>query len=395
MNDIVKRESVKRIAGLELNALLYSGVLPKEIFEGARVLSSGQPVFDINGEMLFYRVPVQKGSRIFHADIAANPALGSPILAVHDGLNWKVKDLRKTAREIAERKYKVEFDQFRFVAYSYPKIAFQFTKKGTETLMLELYTWKRVPSERRRGPDEPPSNFERWSLLNEIPSKRAAKNIKTFTDRTGFWDDRLPLDLSGEMIIKPENLAIVEFKKWLDPGELIIVIDQRKLHYSLENTDHHPCYELRGQLTHVWCVAASVQMLLDFYRYDYDQESIADELQLGTLVLPNGLPYARVGDIVTVIEKLSSQALDVNMNTDPSWTEFRSEIRANRPLISIVPGHSRTVAGYTSTTLGAWFLFRGLLVYNPWPPTGGVITTWENFDLYTYIYTFTAQPTLV
>ncbi len=71
MNDIVKPESVKRITGLELNALLYYGVLPKKVFEGARVQSSGQPVFDINGEKLFYRAPVQKGSRIFHVDIAS------------------------------------------------------------------------------------------------------------------------------------------------------------------------------------------------------------------------------------------------------------------------------------------------------------------------------------
>ena len=29
--------------------------------------------------------------------------------------------------------------------------------------------------------------------------------------------------------------------------------------------------------------------------------------------------------------------------------------------------------GFTQTELFGWYLFRGLLVYDPWPPTGGVI----------------------
>ena len=394
MNDIIKPDSVKRIAGLELNALLYSGVLPKEVFEGARVLSSGQKVFDINGEMLFYRVPVQKGSRTFHVDIAANPALGSPVLAIHSGLNWKVRNLQRKARDIAKREYEVEFDHLRFVAFSFPKIAFQFTKKGTETLMLELHTWKPVPSERLRAPDEPPSNFERWSLLEEIPDDRAARNIKSFTDRIRFWDDKLPPYASGDLIIRSEYLVLSEFKKLLDPEELVVSrFERRELRYSLEDTDHNPCYELRRQPNNHWCVAASVQMLLDFYRYNYSQERIAQELQLGNRNHPKGLPYARGGDVVTVIERLSSQALDANMNTSPNWAEFRSEIRANRPLISVILGHSRTVAGYARSRLGEWLDFRGLLVYDPHPPPTGKISL-HNFDTITYEFTFTAQPTL-
>jgi predicted RNase H-like HicB family nuclease len=45
----------------------------------------------------------------------------------------------------------------------------------------------------------------------------------------------------------------------------------RELHYSTRDVTHFPCYELRGQETNVWCVGASVQMILDFYRYEYTQ----------------------------------------------------------------------------------------------------------------------------
>ena len=88
--------------------------------------------------------------------------------------------------------------------------------------------------------------------------------------------------------------------------------------------------------------------------YHYDQPRLAQELGLGTCDHPNGLPYSQVNKVVTVIEKLSSNTLDATLIANPGWTTFRDEIRANRPLISFIPGHSRTVAGYTSQN---YFLF--------------------------------------
>ena len=154
-----------------------------------------------------------------------------------------------------------------------------------------------------------------------------------------------------------------------------LIVDTRELHYSTRNADHFTCYQVRGQETNVWCVAASVQMVLDFYRYEYTQVRLADELGLGTLANPSGLPYARDGDVVTVLEAMTSNALDASMTTSPNWSEFRTEIRANRPLISFVPGHSRTIAGYTRVGISGFGLlpFRGLLVYDPWPPNAGCV----------------------
>jgi hypothetical protein len=171
------------------------------------------------------------------------------------------------------------------------------------------------------------------------------------------------------------------------------------VHYSPRPADHHPCYELRGQQTNVWCVAASVEMLLNYYRYQYTQPRLATELGLGTCTNPNGLPYSRVDDIATVIESLSSNTLNATKYANPSWTVHRNEIKANRPLISIVPKHCRTVAVYTESKiqLPGVATYRGLLVYDPWPPTtcalpeqGGVVTRWENFNTGTYEFAFSA-----
>lgn len=392
MSTAFTRSTVKRLAGLELNALLYSETLPKHIFQGARIRSSGTPIYDVSGERLFYRIPVMRGrTQVAYADIAANPALGSPLLAVHQGLEWNARALLDQAISVARKRHeRTEFTRVRFVAYSYPKLAVQFLKGQKETLMLELYTWRLVPPKRKREPKEPPSNFERWSLIEELPAARKRKNMESFQKRVSEWNRISPLaERKYSELLHP-----LEFEQVMVGITLPITIDSYELHYSLESGDHNPCYELRGQQTYVWCVAASVQMFLDFYRYNYQQTRIAQELDLGTIDDPNGLPYSRDGDVVTALEDLTGNALNANMNTNPNWAEFRNEIKANRPIISFVPGHSRTVAGYTSTKLFGWYVFRGLLVYDPWPPATGVITRWENFDIQTYRRTFTAQLTL-
>jgi hypothetical protein len=137
-------------------------------------------------------------------------------------------------------------------------------------------------------------------------------------------------------------------------------------------------------------------MLLDFYRYGYSQTRVASALGLGTPSSPKDLASGQENIVVTAIQALTSNALDVTRLDNPTWEDFRDEIAANRPVISFVPGHARTIAGYTDSgpvaTLGA---FRGLLVYDPWPPIQGVVTRWENVDVQIYTIAFLAQLSLV
>jgi hypothetical protein len=384
----INRQMVKRLTALELNALLYTKVLPYDTFDDSTIKFPGTPIYDINGELLFYRIPISRGqTSLGYTDIAANFVFGSPIIAVGSGQGWNQKDILNKAITIARRRYKkVDFDNTRFVAYSFPKIAIQFLKNDKETLMLEFGTWIPVP---KKAKNESDVNFQRWSLIEETPNKVKRSRSRSFEKRISNWEKILPTKKKFDI----NQISLNQFKKIIPPS-LRFRTDSRELHYSTTNTDHFTCDEVRGQLTNVWCVAASVHMILDFYRYNYAQTRIADELDLGTLANPNGLPYSRDADVVTVMEGLTNNALDANMNTTPAWSEFVNEIRANRPLVSFIPGHSRTIAGYTYTRLGGWYLFRGLLVYDPWPPTTGVITRWENFDNQSYRRTFTAHVTL-
>jgi hypothetical protein len=388
-------KQASRLAGLELNSLLSAAVIPSAVFQGASVARTGTPVYDVNGELLFYRMPVSRGKEtVGYADMAAHPGLGGPLLSINRGVSWDEKTVLKNAIAAARKAERgLRYDKIRFVAYSFPKLAIQFLLKEKEVLMLEWMTWKAVPQAAARL-ETAPANFERWSLLDNTDKRSLKSNANNLQTRIERWQKLFP-----EKKVPARQRRFQAHK--LDPQSFQKAImvkfrgfDLRELHYSTNLADHHPCYELRGQLTNVWCVAASVQMLLDFYRYNYAQTRLATELGLGTLTNPNGLPYSQDGAVVTVLQNMTSNALTANMNTTPNWNEFRDEIRANRPLISFVPGHSRTVAGYVRLSLAA-ISFRGLLVYDPWPPTTGVITSWENFDTNSYRRTFTAQLTLV
>lgn len=374
---------IQRIAGLELNALRAAEVLGEE-YERVSVPARGTPVYDVNGELLFHRLPLSRGrTRAGYVDLAVHEALAEPLLATSIGAGWDEQALVEQGRTNAARgRRRLSFDAVRFVAYSYPKLALQFLKDGTEVLMLELYTWAEVPQAGLAGRQTlEPSNFERWSLLDELPATERRARAAGFNRRLALWDQPSLRRLDTTKVAL-ETLRVRDFR--------LRLVDRREVHYSPRDADHAPCYELRGQQTNVWCVAASVEMVLNFYRYTYDQVRLAQELGLGTLTSPNGLPYSRVGDVVTVMERLTSNALDVTMHVNPGWDVFRDQIRANRPLVSFVPGHSRSVAGYTRTLIALvnQIPFRGLLVYDPWPPTTGVITRWENFATHTYQYAY-------
>jgi peptidase C39-like protein len=384
-----QRPREQGLAWAELNLLNVAHALPTAL-DGAR-FGAATPIYDLNGQELYVRFPLLRGNQALgYADTATSPAFGALLLAAAPGATWNERAILKEAQEAARLPHRP--DTVRFVAYSYPKLAVQFLAEGQELALLELWTWREVPPRSDRRKDEPPSDFERWSFLDEQPAEVLRRNRTRYRKRADAIEDLL----KRARRVPKDKISREVFEPVIRRDILKLLFETRDVHYSTRDADHFTCYEVRGQQTSVWCVAASVQMLLDFYRYEYTQVRLAAELGLGTLANPNGLPYTRDGDVVTVVEAMSSGALDASMTMTPSWTEFRNEIRANRPLISFVPGHARTVAGYTRSGLafGGLTPFRGLLVYDPWPPNVGVITRWENFDATTYRRTFTAHVNL-
>jgi hypothetical protein len=77
----------------------------------------------------------------------------------------------------------------------------------------------------------------------------------------------------------------------------------------------------------------------------------------------------------------------------PTTLHAVREVQRHR--FSFIPWYSRTVAGYIDSLLLGMAGFRGLLVYDPWPPNAGIITRWENFATQTYQYTYSARVSTI
>lgn len=277
---MLSKSEVRRIAGLELNAFNFARILPNA-FEGGSIMSSGTPVYDINGTILYYRFSVTtEQGYAGYADVAASEAIGEPLLATSVGLEWNEKEVLNEAAAAAKQNYRaVDFDDIRVVAYSYPKIAAQFLKGGNEVLMLEWKSWVEIPgSVQHERTLLTPSNFERWSLLDEMPEETKQANVMNFKRRMDGWKTTR---------LSEFDFTTIKRKSFELPGVVIDLIDTHEVSYGACSSDHKPCFELRGQQTHVWCVAASVEMLLNFYRYQYSQARLARELGLGTCTSPN------------------------------------------------------------------------------------------------------------
>lgn len=368
---------VPSLAAAQLSMLLAtSGTRPK--VDGVEIRSEGTPIYDLEGDVLFERVALNRQS---YVDLAVAPEFGAPLVAFSTGAAWDPKGLIARATEALRRTVRrASFDEARLVAYTFPKLAVQFLKGGQEVALIECYTDALVPAE-----SEDP-NFRRIPFRSELDPRVARRKAKRFGQTLEQASVELQRINRFSPVVRLDDAWVELFRTRTEA---------RDLHYSSRSADHQTCFELRGQETNVWCVGASVQMVLDFYRYEYTQTRLATELGLGTKANPNGLPYSRDADVVMVLENMSSKSLVAAMNTSPTFSEYKGEIKANRPLISFIPGHSRAVAGYKETTSVFTSLnYQGLLVFDPWPPNAGVITRWENFGATSYRRTFTAHVSL-
>lgn len=388
------REEVIALSVLELNAILASGVLSAKVFDGAQVRTRlGTPLYDLNGQVLVYRLPIYRGdNRIAFMDVAADDGLGGPLLAVGRRLDWNERRIRAEAREAARLlRDGLKYDQMRFVAYGYPKFGIEFLNDGVPVLLLEYQSWEEVPRKTEEGEGETgPGQIESWSFLDRLPQESKQENARSLASRRERWQSQ-----AQDLLTTPRRtfISLSSFRgdiKGTDTGT------SDTLHYSTRDDSHSVCFELEPQENSRWCVPASVQMTLLFWRYEYDQTRVARELGLDTTP-PRDLPYDDVGRIEDVIERLTSDALAAGAAPRPSFRYFQEITRDNRPVISVLSSHCRVVVGFKA---GAFL--EGLHVFDPWPPpralldpgearridyrglseAGGTEWLWEDFELY-------------
>ena len=117
-------------AWAELNLLNAAGAIRG--LEGARLAPTGTAVYDLNGEPLFLRTRVEGGDAHGYVDTALDPRVGAPLLAISHA-EWAPQALYEEAAEtLQSRRRPITYNEARFVAFSFPKIAIQFLRDGEE-----------------------------------------------------------------------------------------------------------------------------------------------------------------------------------------------------------------------------------------------------------------------
>ena len=340
------------------------------------------PIYDLDGELLFYEfTAMARNKQVGRLKAGATKRLGAAVVTLEMGSRpWDPDRGTKMARKQAKKLYpRATVAGTSLVCYSYPKIAVKVDLrergKRNRSLLFDVADGTHI---QRFGEDELEGQTA-WSFLNTLSPAQADRRIR-------LWDLR---DREREAAVTktPKLFAqgftareAVKIRPTLVvKSPYIIPFYSQKVITFGPRCDTHECFELYAQQTNVYCAVATGQMILDFYRYYYDQDDIATAM--GTSAGGTGNSGQVQG-----YESLSKGCLDATYDSTAAWSEARAEIDANRPLKSGVPGHARACAGWKRQNI---YLIgqprkQWLQIYDPWPwnadiCAGGQVY-WEDWD---------------
>jgi hypothetical protein len=305
-------------------------------------------IFDVGGDLLFYDFPLLVGDRpVGHVRAAADERVGSPGVAVEIGSrSWDPAGATTAASRKAETGG-ASVTSSRLVCYCYPKIGVELTSTASDgqarTQIFDVANGSEVPATPRGDDDHEAAR----SFLAGVDATMA---------QAAFAAARTAL-APAPAGITPVPLPTETQQVWLDP--------------ACKKTLGLPMY---AQITNFNCVPASAQMMLDHYGWNYPQSQIATDM--GTNAAAGGTSWSGVvAGISTLTNKTMTVAEpDVSWAKSQQWSFMTTEIGANRPVFTQMPGHYRVCLGY-SITWGLLPLPGGqrpiiaqtIHIHDPWP----------------------------
>lgn len=375
---VVDSELAGDIAGFEMNARLYSALLDFEGLTGCRFVPNGVPIFDLDGQLLFFRVPLYRGNQsIGYADIGADSLFSAPLFGYGLGIPWDPQSLVKEARTALTAvlspgdSVAVQDSPFQFVDYSHPYIGLRFTAVQPEDELVDLDSMTPVSYNQLRR--QPPTARTRFPfsyrrVLRELRHTQSEpSNYNVFLEEV---PDIIQLGKrrAGRVSLFPRELDAMRFAQIYQlPHPRILPLPSmgRVLHYTPVDTTHSLCFERTPQKG-VWCVPASVKMVLDFYRYYLSLDAVAAALGLSDIGTAVSLGGNKSKETAALMSSLTDSALvfeagygepelrdiegeisEERMNA--LWDTLVQEIRDNHPVISVrmtEGNHARVVVGY-------------------------------------------------
>ena len=348
-------------------------------------------IHDLNGQVLFYEFGVMKGRQMVGSIRAsASKIIGSTVPAVQIGpRRWDPGKAAKAAQDKVKKRFpRAEVTETELVCYSYPKIGVRVYIEDSESkrqsLILDAGDLSFVE---RYGVDEP-EGFGSWSFY-AVAERNAEERVQRWeqTDRElegarSATPEILARGYTARELSKVKEMFIPQPQEWKTYLEPIPWYSWRTIRSS-PRCNTHECFELYAQQTNVYCAVATGQMILDFYRYYYTQDEIAEAMGTGAGGTSNS-------GQVSGYESLSKKCLDATYDPTADWAEAKAEIDANRPLKSGIPGHARACAGWKRENFCIWPgpCKRWLKIYDPWPWSadicnGGAVY-WEDWATETH-----------
>ncbi|WP_144299759.1 C39 family peptidase [Elioraea rosea] len=337
-------------------------------------------IHDLNGEPLFYEFSVMEGrTETGRVKAAASKLVGSPVVTIERGpRKWDPAKATKLALEAAKKAYpRREAKAQEFVCYCYPKIGVRVELAGEKpnSIIVDVADGTIVQS----FGEEEIEGQTAYSFLESRTESGLEKKLRRYEelDREIEVARKHSKELFAEGYTARELVA-VRSKLLLVSDYIFALYSSRVLKYG-PRCSPHDCFALYAQQTNVYCAVATGQMILDFHRRPFSQDAIATAMGTGAT------GTSQAGQDAGYIS-LTNGCMDAAHDFSANWTEAKSEIDANRPLKSGIPGHARAVAGWKQQnfSLIGSTPKRWLQVYDPWPwnadiCAGGAVY-WEDWD---------------
>jgi hypothetical protein len=314
-------------------------------------------IYDVSGDQLFYDFSLLAGDTpVGYVRTAADARVGTPAVAVERSRRpWDpVAATAAAARRAGEEGASVVHDT-RLVCYCYPKLGIQITTTGSDgerrTQIFDVASGSPVGEET----DDPSDQVGVRSYLAGLDARA---RLADFAESAGAIAQ---LVVPGEPINLPKLPAEASAQVWLDP--------------ACRKTPGLPMY---AQITNYNCVPASAEMVLDHYGWNFTQAEIAQAM--GTTP-PSGTSYAGFANGIATLTKgtMTPSQPDINWTRAQQWELVTSELAANRPVFTQMPGHYRVCMAFASV-----LFFQMLHIHDPWPwnanVCGGGADYWENWN---------------
>jgi hypothetical protein len=239
-------------------------------------LGRPQTVYDLNNQPLFYDFPVMSRLReqLGLIRTSASRVIGVPAVSTYLGETpWDVRGATAKAVDAVRKRFRGEILRTRLVCYAYPKlgIAVYWKKEGrTERTIIDIGDLSMVPEKVEPGLRGPGA----WSYYGRMKKDDVPDAVKRF----GLYEklveevqERSRLDLS-------KTLRRYEFEAVQAQVAKLLKLYTTKILTFCTHGFSHECFRLHPQENGYYCVVATGQMLLDFWRYHYTQNQIANDM---------------------------------------------------------------------------------------------------------------------